>query len=326
MSKYKILLVLLLVASLGCGLLGGDTDDAGDTGNGNGGGAADDNGAGDAPSIEDLTGLDSYRIRYSWVWTPDDGEPEAMTSFEEYTRAPEAHRLGFESEGEMYEFVQIEGQAWTCFAGMCAFTQDPDPDELEGFATDLDDLGLDESDLDYVGRETINGIRTRHYEVDLNLASLLLFAQGDIDDAEAEVWIADESGMPSFVVKYESSWREDREEDAGTFEIAYEVYDINASFTIEPPEGATGWPEDIPAYPNATDVLLMESLVSFSTSDDLATVIDYYEAGLVDAGWTMQDETDMGAAVMQSWSKGGQTLSLTASEDEGTTGVVFAIG
>jgi hypothetical protein len=322
MSKGRILVALLLVFSLGCGLLGGDGDGA-DTGD-NGGGTGD--GGGDDLEIEELAGLDSYRARTMWTWTPDGGETETMVMEEERTREPEASRVAVQMNGEGTEFVQIGDQAWSCFGEVCAQTQADEEDAMSAFGMTVGEWGFDESDLDYRGRETVNGVNTRHYTVDLALSALIALAEGDVSDVEAEAWIVDQSGLPSFVAKYECSWREVRDEQPGAVAWSYEVYDINESFTIEPPEGAASWPEDVPQYPGAADVTLMEGMIAFSTDATAATVADFYGGGLADEGWSMESEMDLGSTLLQTWTKAGKTLNLNITEEDGTTQVVITLG
>jgi hypothetical protein len=326
MSKYRVLLALLLVFSLGCGLLGGNGDDGdtagsgGDTSQG-GGGGGDENG-GDA-QIEELAGVDSYRMSWEWGWTPDGGDAEVEGWVQEYTRDPGAYRISYESGGSTYEFVQIEDTAWYCFDDSCAQSEMSAEDAASSFGMSLDTMTPDESDMDYEGRETVNGISTRHYRVNLAFTTLAALAQGDVSDISSEVWLADESDLPSFVVKYETSWRETRGEQEGEAYWSYQVYDINEPITIEPPEGAAQWPDDVPSYAGATDVMLMGGLITFTTGDDVATVLDYYESGLASNGWTQTSDNDYGAMVTQDWAKGAETLTLMVSAENGSTSVVI---
>jgi hypothetical protein len=319
MSKYRILLSLLLALSLGCGLLGGI--DSGEESENGGGGGGD---GGDGVEIEDLTGLDSYRARTQWMWSPDGGEAETYTMTEERIRDPQAARVVIEIDGEQgSEFVQIGDQSWTCFGGVCSQTDMDAEDAVSGFGMSMSQWGFSEDDLDYKGRETVNGVGTRHYAVELTLAEVVGLAQGNVSDFEVETWLADESGLPSFIVKHECSWREERGEETGDFEWSYEVYDVNASFTIEPPEGAAAWPEDVPRYPGAVNSTLMEGMISFYADDPADSVAGFYAEALAGEGWTMEDETDMGAALMQTWTKAGRTLDLTITEQGDMTQVVI---
>jgi len=280
-----------------------------------------------------LSGLDSYRARTVTQWTPEGGSPESFMIEQEETRDPPASRFlmtSSENPDESMEWVQIGDTAWMCFGGTCAQTQ---PGEEE-FASTMGDMLFEPADLlsgsdyRYVGRETVNGIATRHYILSLSPADMAVLAQAEVSSVEAETWIADETDLPTFVVRYVLRWTGTQDGETGDGELSFEVYDVNAPITIEPPEGATtGFPEGVPEYTSMQDLVIMEGFISFSTTDDAATVADFYRAQLASLGWTAEsdDEMEMGAMVIQTWSKDGQSLSLMISTQEGTTSVVITV-
>ena len=239
---------------------------------------------------------------------------------QEHTREPAAQRLVMESgQGESLEWVQIGDMAWYCSGGTCAQTQQSEEDLAgtfgEGMAFDPVDFSSD-SEFEYLGEETVNGVRTRHYALVLEAMEAALLAQGDVSDVEGAPWIADEADLPTFVVRFAMSWTETRGEQVGTTEWSYEVYDVNASITIEPPEGAAEMAEDVPVYPGATDLFTMEGLTTFSTPDDVTTVADFYRTELAAQGWTNESDEEMSGMVNQAWSKEDRTLNLMISPAE----------
>lgn len=279
-----------------------------------------------------LSRLDSYRTRMRMQWVPNEGDPEGMTMEQAHTRDPQAQRFVIEGiTGDDFEFVQIGEQAWYCTGGACSQAQADPEDLVAGFGEEMmfdpDDMA-DEANATFVGREEVNGVQSRHYRLDLSAMETALLAQGEVSDVESNVWIADESGLPKFTVRFQMTWNETREERAGSGELFYEVYDVNESISIEPPEGAekSGLPEDVPAYPNAEDGFSMEGMTTFTSSDDVATVASFYADGLAAQGWSMANEEDMGEdAVNQLWQKDERELMLMITSEEGGSNVAIMI-
>lgn len=297
-----------------------------------GAGGSDEETTGPELDPDALSGLDSYRTRMRMQWVPDEGDPEGTTMEQAHTRDPQAQRFVVEGgAGDDFEFVQIGEQAWYCAGGACSQAQADPEDLVAGFGQEMmfdpDDLA-DEANATFVGREEVNGVQSRHFKLDLSAMETALLAQGEVSDVESNVWIADESGLPNFTVRFEMTWNETREERAGSGELFYEVYDVNQPISIEPPEGAekSGLPEDVPAYPNAEDAFGMEGMTSFTSSDDVATVADFYAEGLAAQGWSMANEEDMGAdAVNQLWQKGERELRLMITSEESGSNVTIMI-
>jgi hypothetical protein len=287
-----------------------------------------------APELDPdaLSGLDSYRTLIRMEWVPDEGDPEGTTMEQAHTRDPQAQRFVIEGgEGDDFEFVQIEEQAWYCAGGACSQAQADPEDLIAGFGEEMmfdpDDLA-DEASATFVGREEVNGVQSRHFRLDLSAMETALLAQGEVSDVESNVWIADESGLPKFTVRFEMTWNETREERSGSGELFYEVYDVNEPISIEPPEGAerSGLPEDVPTYPNAEDGFSMEGMTTFTSSDDVATVADFYAEELAAQGWSMAGEEDMGEdAVNQIWQKDERQLVLMITSEEGASNVTILI-
>jgi hypothetical protein len=338
MRKLWIPLVVLVLAALACSLPGGGNPTPAQQAEATQAPSSDEEATAVSPTSESgdeaaqidsaaLSNLSSYRVRWSMQWTPEGGTAESTVILQEHTREPQAYRITMEGGQGSIEMVQIEGTTWTCFGGSCAQTQASEDDiasQFDAQVLDPSDLTSD-SDMDYVGQETVNGISTRHYTLNLNAAGVALLGQGEVTDVNSAVWIADDASLPAFVVRYTMTWQETRDGQAGANEISYEVYDVNAPFTIEPPENAASMPEDIPAYPDAATLMVMEGLVSFSTSDDVATVADFYRAELPNLGWTGQSDDVQAALVMQTWVKDAQTMTLMITEGEEGTSVMITL-
>lgn len=339
-NRLWIGIALLVLASLACSLggAGNEGTTAPATGGGTGaqptGPSATEPPAGGEPAPEVTAGaldnLDSYRLRMTWEWHPDSGAAETMVMETEATRDPAARRIMMTSGSDTIEMVQIGDTSWTCMMGSCMQTEATE-DMMEEFGSEIDfDPGVYTSgtDYDYVGTETVNGVRARHYRLNLTAAEVSALAAGAlVSDVQADIWITDQSGLPEYATRFAMSWREDRSGTQGNARMVYDVYDVNAPITIEPPAGAmTGLPEGLPEYPGATGLTLMEGFISFNTTDDLAAVADFYRNQLPANGWTNQSDQEMGSIIMQTWSDGTRTLNIMISPgQEGGSSVVLTL-
>jgi hypothetical protein len=287
-----------------------------------------------APELDPdaLSGLDSYRTRTRMEWVPSEGDPERMRMEQAHTRSPQAQRFVIEGDEEDdFEFVQVGDQAWYCAGGACSQAQADPEDLVAGFGEEMffDPADVVQGDAsEFVGREEVNGIQSRHYRLNLSALETALLAQGEVSDVRSDVWIADEPGLSGFTVRFEMRWNETRGEQAGRGELFYEVYDVNEPITIEPPEGSerSGLPEDVPTYPNAEGGFSMEGMTTFTSPDDLATIADFYAEELAAQGWSMASEEDMGsAAVNQVWQKDERQLALIITSEDGESNVTIMI-
>jgi hypothetical protein len=287
-------------------------------------GASDEEPAPPAIDADALAGLDSYRTRFSAAWKPAEGEPEIIAFEEAHTRDPRARHFVMEgsTEDQSLEIVQIEDRSWMCGGGVCS-EMEADPDELAASFSDaaMFDPGdmTDDANASFVGREEINGIQTRHYSLKLTPAQVALMAEGDVSDVVGDAWIADEPGLPKFAVRFEMSWAEKRQDLMGEASFVYETYDVNAPFTIEPPEGAdeSGLPDDVPVYPNGEETFSMADMTTFDSPDGVTTVADFYRERLPAEGWTAESDDDMETMVQQVWKKGDRMLTLVVTEQDG---------
>lgn len=291
----------------------------------------------EAPPLEiapnALENLTSYRARFVWRQTIEGRPTETLTMEEEATREPAARRMVLTAEGGenpgVMELVQIGDTSWLCSPdGGCIQTQQSGEESLFGEGmVNPEDLVSPSSDYRYVGRDTVNGIRSRHYTLNLPPEMLAGLTTGTVTATKADVWVADEAGMPAYTTRFIISWEgttEDGEKVQGDW--TYEVYDVNKPFTIEPPEGATGAPADIPVYPGATDQAIIGPLIMFSSADPVADVAEFYRTQMADQGWTAGEESTMGNMVTQEWTKGDRKASLMISpKDEGGCSVMISV-
>ena len=277
--------------------------------------------------------LQSYRTRVVWRHEKADGAVEEMTIEAEATRDPVAQRLVIMSGEDETELIQIEDQVWMRFGDEWIQTSSSEAEDLEdqfsNFLTEdwITDLEGEPDSTEFLGVETVNGLKTRHYRTVVNkaLAQLLqMNTEGaTLESGTAEVWVADESPLPKFVVRSVVTLEAKSDEGTETVSWTQDVYDVNEDFVIEPPEEgpAGGLPEGVPLYPGATDVTTFGTMSTFVAPDDMETVVQFYEDALANAGWT-KGEGGMETEDMLSttWSKDGQSLTLMImpNEDSGT--------
>ncbi|MGQ9717970.1 MAG: hypothetical protein ACUVR6_09845 [Anaerolineae bacterium] len=292
----------------------------------------------EAPPLEiapdALENLNSYRARLVSRQRVEGGATETITMEQEETREPAARRIVITAEGGdnpgTTELVQIGNTFWMCSPdGGCIQTQqsgeESTPTFGEGMIWKPEDFAS--YDYRYVGRDTVNGIRSRHYTLNMDPEMLAGLTEGTVTAAEVNLWVADEPGMPAYATRFTISWtgtQEDGKKIQG--EWSYEVYDVNQPITIQPPEGATGMPEDIPVYPGATDQSIMGNLIMFSSADPVADVAEFYRNEMPGLGWTAGEESTLGNMVTQEWTKGNRKASLMLTpKDEGGCNVMISI-
>jgi len=299
-----------------------------------------------APELDPnaLEGLNSYRSRVTIRTDYEDGKFSEISMEQSETREPRAQHMSMTMAGEgveqtsTMEMIQIGDTQWINFGegGWMQSQQSPDatPEAFGGGFTSFSDMAssMDKEDYEYIGKETVNGMKTRHYRLKISPTEAALMSMGatDVKDVKADVWITDQSDLPEFAVKFvlivQGTFKENDQERPGTATITQEVYDVNASFTIEPPEGAenAGLPEDIPAYEGATDLFSMPGMTSFKSADDMAKISQFYQDELPGNGWTQKEISDLGTMVMQTWEKDDRTLQIMISpEDAGGCSVIL---
>jgi hypothetical protein len=121
----------------------------------------------------------------------------------------------------------------------------------------------------------------------------------------------------------------DAEDAEATYHWSWEVYDINAPFTIEPPAEAQGARKDIPLMPDAADRSTFGSMTTYQSASDLTTVADFYKEQMPGQGWSYDESSGMmtDQIAMMSFTKEGETASITITpNDEGGTTVLITAG
>ncbi|MBN2392449.1 MAG: hypothetical protein JXR84_17095 [Anaerolineae bacterium] len=282
-----------------------------------------------------LEGLNSYRMDMTWSFTNDDGTVEEFSIQEEATRDPVAQRYMMQSGGESIEFILIEQTQWMRFGEEWMQTTADEEETLSAFGDFLiqpDEMfaGIDSNAYKYVGKETVNDMNTRHYQIkDTAWDMALWFKAAEIEEGAIDVWMADENDMPKFAVRYEMTVTGSFEEEGkGTLTLNWNIYDVNADITIEPPADVASLPEGLELCPDATDVMVMGQMSMFICPSTVADTTTFYTEMLENDGWEAGDMTNMETMVMGTWMKDGETLSLTitADDESGGSSVMVTLG
>jgi hypothetical protein len=295
------------------------------------------------PDLEEdaLSQLETYRMRFSWTLEKADGSTESLTMEQAATRDPQAQQFLMGSGEESIEYIQIEDQVWIRYGEeWMQSSSDTTGDLADEFGSGLMDESdwideVEDEDYEYLGKEDVNGIQARHYRAEYDESwPTLLGEEGadDIDQGIADVWIADENDLPAFVVRFEVEIKGTADSENITGKLSQEIYDVNADFTIAPPEDAEsgGLPDDLPLYPEAEGLTTFGSMTMFTVGDDIETVNEFYLDALESAGWSQVEGSAMSTDEMATttWTKDGETLTLNVvkSEDEDGTQVIFTLG
>jgi len=284
-----------------------------------------------------LDSLSSYQATMAWRVEKEDGTVESFSFEQAATREPPAKHMTMVSDDETVELIQIGGDTWMRLGEEWIATSS---DEVS--ADDFGEVlhtgdawvsGLGDDAYGYVGKETVNGLQTRHYRADdaedWGMFLGLYGGEGQPKKGVADLWVADEPDIPDVVVRLVVEVEFEADDATGKMFLTQDTTDINVPITIEPPADVAvgGLPEGIPMYPDATEVTKFGTMTSFSAADDVATVNAFYEDALSAAGWEVEGEpTEMEDTVMSTWAKDGQTLTLMiSSEDDGASSSVVVM-
>ena len=283
--------------------------------------------------------LDYYRSTITMRFESGDGSVDESIIESSVIREPSAQHMVMTSGTDEMEMIQIEDKMWLRFGEEWMQTSSEEgTDMAEGFGTflmDADDIeGLQDTDYEYSGKETVDGVKTRHYRAKYTQAWMMAF-QDNADDVEVEdgivdFWVADERDLPSFVVKMELVMEGTVDDKEAKYVISQHVTDINTPFTIEPPsqEEVGGLPDDVPMYPDAKDVTTLGGMTIFSTEDEMVDVSEFYNDALEAAGWERSEHMEIEGMISDSWKKDGETMQLTITlgDDDAGSSVMIMLG
>ena len=299
-----------------------------------------------------VTDLNSYRttIDLSWQGTLTNGQEieASMNMMIEYVREPKAQHIsmygsslsaqGF-TKDQPLEMYTIGDTTYMSLMG--TWMQAPSSDSTEGlgdtFLMTSDDVLKGAKNSKYEGRETVNGVDTKHYSFDETGLDATEMAGSKVDQAKGDVWIAVDG---NYVVKMDATMigtemgvpaATGNETLAdGSMHMVMNVTDVNTPITIEVPSEAleSGQPpEDIPIADDATGLTNMLGMITYNTAKTAQEIHDFYKAEMPNNGWTEESDDAFGDIFMMQYTKDGSTASVTITTDSqtGKTSVLITV-
>jgi hypothetical protein len=313
----------------------------------------------DVGGLEQPADLDSFRTTFvvSWNGTAADGSEASgsMELFIEFVREPLAQHisiggdfpgleeLGVAEDTTMDIYVVGDTMYMNLFGSWLQMPADEEStaqfEEMAFVASE--DMLQDLRDTTYEGRETYNGIETKHYSFDETSFDPADMQGMEIEEASGNVYIAVEG---NYLVHMDVSMtgmnlqlptgEADQTMQDGTMEIVVDLHDINEPFTIELPEEALSseglpfgvpepgedMPADIPIPEDAQELFASSSgLITFESPSSTEELASFYQAEMPKNGWTEVKVEQIADLFDMEYRKDNRTATFTiASPSEGS--------
>lgn len=278
----------------------------------------------EAIELRSTNELDSYREKIKWYSEGEGDEPEENEVLMEYVRTTPARRTVHSvklpsGKTETSEFIQIGDTSYMGFGDEWMTMQSSEAEDVSDEMTSWADPSSFIEDCKYKGKETVNGLASKHYQCDEKVLigrQANMFAKAGearIEQGGVDVWI---STKYDIAVKVIWEWKgKDSDDKAFHWRMESEVYDINEPITIEKPEGAqqAGLPDDIPLIEGATDVNTIGPMVTFKSPLPQDDVIAYYKEQMAKNGWEMEEGV---IPMMMSFTKGDRRAQVMVDEGD----------
>ena len=285
-----------------------------------------------------LDALTSYRLTWHAEWkSTDQGKEEqgAWDWTEEYTSDPKAHHVSMSTPDSSDPAKTGAFEMWQI--GDTSYMKSGEDDECISFSTEGAEKDIQKGsfnpsmlgsieDAKYVGRETINGIPTKHYKYNSKTGMLAALAE-----ASGETWVAIDGG---YVVKDTVKWTGGggllglgaSPTATGGGSWTWELSDVNKPLEIKPPEGCEGSKIELPIMPDASEKSRFGDMTTYNSAGKPADVAKFYKEELAAAGWKPEgDPTEMGDLIMLNFAKDDQKLSVMITASDGATQVILTV-
>jgi hypothetical protein len=300
----------------------------------------------EAPAFPDLetaaaslANFDSYRLDIALTFAgsaggePTTGSMRFQTAF---VAEPPASQVFVSFEGDLSEsvegvetltFTEIGDRSYTVLPGFGCMTGSSGglggmTDEFDDFADTENILGEIRS-ADYLGEETIGGVRTFHYRFDESDID----QGGDFDEMEGHIYVAREEGyIVRMVVDGTGRMHLFDEEamEAGTIHLEYNFTDVNVPILIDPPAECAGAGSEYPVMDGARNLASMAGFTSYEVDASLEDAVAFYDEQLAAQGFSSDGtQTLFEGGAFLTFTQNGATINVTLSEDEGNVSVLL---
>ncbi len=285
-----------------------------------------------------LDQLSSYRATWRAEWkSTEQGKTDqgAWDWAEEYTSDPRARHLTMQTPTSSDSASSSTLELWQI--GDTTYMKSSEDQQClsfssEGAEKDIQKSGFSPSmlgsieDAKYVGRETVNGIPTKHYKY--NSKAGMLATLGEVS---GETWVAIDGG---YVVKDTVTWKGGggffglgSSTATGEGSWTWELSDVNKPIEIKAPEGCGGSQLDLPMMADATEKSRFGNMTTYKTASKVADVAAFYQDKLAADGWSPEGEpTEMGDAMILNFTKDSQKLNVMITASDATTQVILNVG
>jgi hypothetical protein len=337
-SLVLLAVAVLSIAALACSVLGGAKAPAVKPA-----APTSVSGGGDALSLQSrdagLDKLKSYKMRWLAEWKSTDSsstESDGWDWVEEYSSDPAALHWNWNITNSTDKTKNTQMEAWQVGNTMYMQTVEADgTKQCISMASDDQSNQLSKglfnpsmlgsvSDAKYVGTDTVNGVKAKHYTYDEKSANLFGAAK-----VSGEIWVAVDGG---FVVKEAVNWSGAaglfgaNSKSKGDGKWTWELSNVNQPITINPPENCGGAAADIPVMQDATEKTAVADTIMYKTASTVADVVEFYKQQMPAKGWKLEGEPEVAeeSATMQ-FTQGDQTAQVMLSVDQGKTQVVVNV-
>ncbi len=284
-----------------------------------------------------LSQLRSYVATWSLTWTgKQDGEDQtvAWKATQRYTADPEASHMIIESTDSLdaeasgvFEIIQIGTQSYM-------ITDEGGEQQCISFSSDDNRFSQNWIGPDafgsvrggrYVGQETVNGIRTKHYRYDEKATGIDMYSR-----LSGDIWVAVDGG---YAVKDVAEWEgnllgavdETAEEGKGSW--TWELSEVNQPLEIAAPPDCESAAAGLPVLPDATEKASFGDMTTYTTATKLADVVAFYETEMPKAGWTpAEGGMRMDELASLAFTKGEQKATVMVSVDGEQVSVMINVG
>ncbi|HSM56451.1 MAG TPA: hypothetical protein VK879_09890 [Candidatus Sulfomarinibacteraceae bacterium] len=294
---------------------------------------------GTAPELRSLTAAlaeyNSYRVNMSMRFEATDSDAGGAMRMESARIVePPASSMTIYFEGDLWDdagalpeeasisFAEVEGTTYTVLPGFgCVSGSAGDMSEgVDEFGDlmDADEILGQLDDLEYVGRETIDGQSVDHYHfTEENMAD----AQ-NLREVNGDLYVSREEGYVVRMVMDGVGTMEflgEASDQEGTLHMEYDVSDVGASFDIEIPEGCGQDGSGLPVMDGATDMSTFGSFTSYTVEASLEDAVTFYQRELSALGYEEPQELlmmeDTAMLLFEGPDLPAVTVNLTVEED-----------